>query len=163
MTLQMASVGEPLQLCFALRRQSVRGFAGLTDANGQGFRIHEWIAIAEFAAVVDFDLQARQPLDHEFPGQGGVPARSASDDAHLLEIAELLLGDLHFVEENFSCVLRNAAEQSVAHGAGLLENFFLHEMLVAALFGHDGVPGDVVGGAVDWAAFVIHDAHAILG
>ncbi len=147
---------------FTLRGKRVRCFAGLADANGQCFGIEDGIAIAEFAAVIDFDLQAREALDHEFSGEGGVPACSAGDDAHLLELAELLFGDLHFVEEDLSGVLRDAAEQSIAHGAGLLENFFLHEMLVAALFGHDGVPSDVVGGAIDGAAVVVHDADTIL-
>src|SRR5690242_18302428 len=35
-------------------------------------------------------------------------------------------------------------------------------MLVAALFGHDGVPGDMMRGTIDGAAIVIHDAHATL-
>ena len=45
------------------------------------------IAIAEFAAVVDFDRNARQALDHEFAGEGGVPTGAAGDDAHALEFA----------------------------------------------------------------------------
>ena len=162
MTLQMASVGEPLSFGFALRGQSVRGFSGLADADRQRFCIEDGIAIAEFAAVIDFDLQAGKPFDHELSGEAGVPAGAAGDDAHLLEFAELLFGDVHFVEEDFSGVLRDAAEESVADGARLLENLLLHEMLVAALFGHDGVPGDVMRGAIDGAAIVIHHAHAIL-
>ncbi len=90
-----------------------------------------------------------------------MPTRSAGDDADLLELAELLFGDLHFVQEDSSRVLRDAAQKSVAHGARLLENLLLHEVLVAALFGHDGIPGDMVRGAIDWAAVVIHHAHAI--
>ncbi len=35
-------------------------------------------------------------------------------------------------------------------------------MLVAPLFRHDGVPGDVLRGAVDRAAVVIHHADALL-
>jgi hypothetical protein len=107
-------------------------------------------------------LQAGQPLDHEFSGQGGVPARSTGDDAHLLEFAELLFGDLHLVQEDSSGILRDAAEQSVAHGARLLENLFLHEMLVAPLFGHDRVPGYMMGWAINRTAFVVHYADAIL-
>src|SRR5262249_39578392 len=55
---------------------------------------------------------------------------------------------------------RNAAEQSVANGARLLEDFLLHEVLVAALFRHDGIPGDVVWLALDRLAVVIHDTDA---
>ena len=74
-----------------------------------------------------------------------------------------MFGDAHLVQENFAGILRNAAEQSVAHGARLLENLLLHEMLVAALFRHDGIPGDVVGGALDGSAVVVHHAHALAG
>src|SRR5882762_9768014 len=35
-------------------------------------------------------------------------------------------------------------------------------MLVAALFGHDGIPGDMLGGALDRATVVIHHADALL-
>src|SRR5207245_3800534 len=63
-------------------------------------------------------------------------------------------------EENFSGVLRDAAEQSVADGARLLEDFLLHEMLVAALFRHDGVPSYMVSEAFDGVAVVVHHADA---
>ncbi len=45
--------------------------------------------------------------------------------------------------------LRNSAKQGVANGARLLENLLLHEMLEAALLGHDRVPGDMLGSALD--------------
>ena len=79
----------------------------------------------------------------------------------LRKFAELLLGDVHFVEENFAGFLRDAAEQRVADGARLLEDFLLHEMLEAALFGHDRVPGDVLRRAADRMAFEIDDADAL--
>ena len=65
------------------------------------------------------------------------------------KFAEFLLGDVHLVEEDFAGIERDAAEQRVANGARLLEDFLLHEMLEAALFGHDGVPGDVLRRALD--------------
>jgi len=80
-----------------------------------------------------------------------------------MEFAELFFGDGHLIEEDFSGVLRDAAEQGIADGARLLENFFLHKVLVAALFRHDGVPGDVVRGAFDGAAVVVHDMDAFGG
>ncbi len=55
----------------------------------------------------------------------------------------------------------DAAEDGVADGARLLEDFLLHEMLVAALFGHDGVPGDVLDGALRRRGPRVHDAHAL--
>ena len=46
-------------------------------------------------------------------------------------------------------------------GARLLEDFLLHEMLEAALFGHDRVPGDVLGLAIDGVTLKIHDANTV--
>ena len=69
--------------------------------------------------------------------------------------------NVHFVQEDFAGIERHAGEQRVAHGARLLEDFLLHEMLVAALFGHDGVPGDVLDGALDGVAVEVHHAHAL--
>src|SRR5882762_5761409 len=152
-----------LYFCFTLAREGVGRFARLADAYGQSLAVENGIAIAELAAVVDLHLHARQPLDHEFPGQARMPARSAGDDAHLLEFAELLLRNCHVVQENLSGVLRNAAEQRVADGARLLENLFLHEVLVAALFRHDRVPRDVLRGALDRAAVMVHHTDALLG
>src|ERR1700676_3138899 len=94
--------GRAFELGFALSGQGIRSFAGLADANGERSGVEDGIAIAEFAAVVDFDLHASEALDHEFSGESGVPTGSAGHDAHLLEIAKLLFGDLHVIEEDFS-------------------------------------------------------------
>ena len=69
--------------------------------------------------------------------------------------------DVHLVEKNLAGLLRDSAEQRVADGARLFEDFLLHEMLEAALFGHDRVPGDVLGGAIDRMAFKIDEANAL--
>ena len=42
--------------------------------------VDDRIAIAELAAVIHFDRNARQLLDHELAGQAGVPAGAAGDD-----------------------------------------------------------------------------------
>ena len=78
-----------------------------------------------------------------------MPARAAGDDLHVGERPEFLLGDVHLVEENFGGIEGHAGEQRVADCAGLFEDFLLHEMLKAALFRHDGVPGDMLDGALD--------------
>jgi hypothetical protein len=57
---------------------------------------------------------------------------------------ELGFADLHFVEENLAGFLRDAAQRGVADGARLLIDFLEHEMLEAALFRHDRVPGDAL-------------------
>src|SRR5262249_44327620 len=101
--------------------------------------------------------------DHEFSGEAGVPACSAGDDADFVELAELLFGEAEIAEINFAGVARNAAEKCVANGARLLEDFLLHAMVVAALFRHDGIPGDMVRFALDGLAGMIHHADAGLG
>ena len=152
-----------LQLGFALACQRVRGFTGLADAHGERFGIEDGIAITELAAVVHFDRQARQPLDHELSGQPRVPAGAACHDAHRIKVAELLLGNLHLVQKNFSrCPAKSPSERQgvMRTGARLLENFFLHEMLVAALFRHDRIPGHMVSRPLQRLAVVIHHRHA---
>ena len=62
----------------------------------------------------------------------------------LVAAREFLVGDLHLAEEDVAGVERDAAEGGVADGAGLLPDFLEHEVLVAALFGLDGVPGDAL-------------------
>ena len=108
-------------------------------------------------------METGEALNHEFCSQPGVPACATSDDAHLLEFAELFLGDSHFIQKDFPGILRDAAKQGIANGARLLKDFLLHEVLVATLFRHDGVPGDVLCGALDRAAVVIHYPHTFRG
>ena len=146
---------------FAHGREGVGGFTGLADGDDQIFLADDGIAIAEFAAVVHFDGNVRQALDHELAGERGVPTGAAGDDLDGLKILKFLLADVHLVEKDFAGFLRNSAEQRVAHGARLFEDFLLHEMLEAALFGHDGVPGDVLGGTIDGMALKIHEADAL--
>ena len=90
-----------------------------------------------------------------------MPAGAAGDDFHVAESLELFLADVHLVEKHFPRFLRDAAEKRVANGARLFENFLLHEMLKAALFGHDRVPGDVLRLAMDRTAFEIGDLDAL--
>ena len=58
-----------------------------------------------------------------------------------------------------SCEMRS--EHGVADGARLLENLLEHEMLEAALFRGDGVPGDVLDLGLDGLAFGVRDLHAL--
>ena len=69
MTLQIASVGEPL--CFASRCAAIVSAVSpdWLMQTVKRFRVQNRIAVAEFAAVIHFHRQARQALDHEFPGQ----------------------------------------------------------------------------------------------
>ena len=81
-----------------------------------------------------------------------MPTGAARDDAHLPELAKLLGRNIHLVQENAAGFLAHAAQRGIAHRARLLKDFLEHEMLVAALFGHDGVPQDVRDLALDRAS-----------
>ncbi len=74
---------------FAFGGERVGGFAGLADGDREAVLVDDGIAIAEFAAVIDFDGKMRQPLDHEFAGKPGVPAGAAGDDFDFAEILEI--------------------------------------------------------------------------
>ena len=73
-----------------------------------------------------------------------MPAGSASRDIDFLCGLELGVGDLHFVEEDVASFLRNSSQGGVTHRSRLLVDFLEHEVLEAALFRHDRVPGDVL-------------------
>ena len=148
---------------FALGGDGVGGFAGLRDQQRDGVRRDDGIAITPLAGVVHFDGDAGQAFDHELAGLSGMPTGAAGGDVDLFGGAEFGLGDLHLVEEDLTGVLRNAAERGVADGAGLLVDFLEHEVLEAALFRHDRVPGDVLDLAVDRVAVEVGELHAALG
>ena len=70
-------------------------------------------------------------------------------------------GDVHFVQENAACFLSDTPESRIADGARLLKDFLEHEMLVAAFFGHDRVPEDVLNLAVDGVTVEVGQLNAV--
>ena len=94
------------------------------------------------------------------PASAGVPTGAAGGDVNLVELAEVVLGDVHLVEEDLAGIERDAAQRGVADRARLLVDFLQHEMLEAALFRHDRVPGDVLHLARDGLAFEVGELHA---
>ena len=151
-----------LWLCFALGRDRVRGFAGLRNQQRDRVGIDDRIAIAPLAGVIDFHGYAGEGFDHEFTGQPGMPTGAAGGDIDFLQRLEFGFADLHFVEKDFSGVLRDAAQRGIADGARLLINLLEHEMLEAALLRHDRIPGDVLRFALHRLAVEIRDLHAVL-
>ena len=99
------------------------------------------------------NLPAR-PLCHDVP-QAAMVMLEAFD--------QVFFGELEVGEEDFSAVERDAAEGGVADGAWLLVDLLEHEVLVAGLFGLDGVPGD--SGRCSWVldAFEVGVGDAGLG
>ena len=57
--------------------------------------------------------------------------------------------------------LRNPSQRGVTHRARLLVDFLQHEMLEAALFRHDRVPGDVLHLANDRLSVEVGELHAL--
>src|ERR1700733_9359378 len=90
-----------------------------------------------------------------------MPARSTRNNFHTFKIPEFFLADIHLVQEHLTRVLRNSAQQSVAHRARLLEDFLLHEMFEPALFRHDRVPRNMLRLPLDRASLEIHHANAL--
>src|SRR5260370_545720 len=74
----------------------------------------------------------------------GVRGSGAGGDGDLGGLVEFFVGEGGFFEEDVAGGEGDAAEGGVADGAGLLVNFFEHEVLVAGFFGLDGVPGDAL-------------------
>src|SRR6202021_2292097 len=70
--------------------------------------------------------EAGEALDHELAGESSVPGGSAGGDGDLGGVAEVVVGDLHGLEEDVAGVEGDAAEGGVADGSGLLVNFFEH-------------------------------------
>ena len=121
------------------------------------------IAITPFAGVVDLDRNAGQSLDHVLAGESGVPTGAAGGDVNFFQGAEFGFADVHFFQKNSPGVLGDAAERCFLDGVRLLVNLFEHEVLEAAFFGHDGIPGDALGCALHGMAVEIGDFDALLG
>ena len=76
---------------------------------------------------------------------------------------EVGFADLHLVEENVAGFLRNPSQRGVTHRARLLVDFLEHEMLEAALFRLDGIPGNVLYRANDGLAVEIGEFDTVRG
>src|SRR5205823_6816039 len=125
-------------------------------------RSSDGIAVAVFTGVIDLDGNTRQALEHELAGQRGMPACPASGDVDLFDIAELSFADLHLFQEDLASILRYPSQCGVADGAWLLVNLLKHEVLKAALFRHDGVPGDVLHLAFNGVAIKVRELYTLL-
>src|SRR3989338_6779679 len=144
-------------LGLALGGDGVGGFARLADEDGERAGVDDRVAVAVLGAVVHLHRQARQTLDHVLAHQRRVPGGPAGDDLDFAEAPEVFVAELYLLAEvNLAAFARDPSEQGVAHGARLLETFFQHEVLEAALLGLDGVPGDVLDVALDGVAGEVH-------
>ncbi len=90
-----------------------------------------------------------------------MPTRAARNDAHCSKGRELARLDLHLIEKDAARLLSHAAQNRVPNGTRLLKDFFEHEMLVAALLRHDGIPENVRYLALDRASGKIGQRDAV--
>src|SRR5919106_1106256 len=91
-----------------------------------------------------------------------MPRRTTGRDLDRREAFEVCFGDVgHLVEKDASGVERDSSLHCVADGTWLLVNLFEHEMLEAALFRHDRIPGDSLDRRLNRIAFEIGDANGV--
>ena len=129
--------------------EDVGRFARLAEHQREHVFVDQRIAVAELAAVLDFDMDPRQALDHALGGQARVPRTAAADGGEMADGAQFADGHPEFVQENLAGRLVQAAQGRFPDGPRLLEDFLQHEMLVAALLGHQRIPLDVMHGPPD--------------
>ena len=73
-----------------------------------------------------------------------MPARTAGKNPDMLEALPYVFAQLDILQMDGVRIERKSAEDRVLDRDGLLINFLEHEVLVAALFRHDRIPGDVL-------------------
>src|SRR5438132_14145490 len=89
--------------------------------------------------------------------------RPAGSDLNRVKALEVGFCDVRkLVEKHATCVERDAAFDSFANGARLLVNLLEHEMLEAAFFRLDRIPGDALHLRLDRIAVEVSDAYRIL-
>src|ERR1700675_3572326 len=90
-----------------------------------------------------------------------MPTGPTGHDLDGFELAEFLGADIHLFQEDAPGLLAHAAQNCVANGSRLLKDFLEHEMLVAALLRHDGIPENVRDRPLDSASVEIRQVHAL--
>ena len=80
-------------------------------------------------------------LDGVLGQQPGVIGGAAGHHEHLVDLAQLLIGQPLLVEHD--AAVDEMPEQGVGHRGGLLGDLLEHEVLVAALLGGAQVPVDM--------------------
>ena len=152
-----------LRLGVPHRFQRVGGLAGLRDRHHQRAAIQHRVAVAELAGQLDLDGQPGPVLDRVLGQQPGVVGGAAGHHEHLVDLAQLLVGQALLVEHD--AAVDEVAQQRVGHRGGLLGDLLEHEVLVAALLGGRQVPVDMKGAGtrVIRVAVKVGDAVAVGG
>ena len=123
------------------RLEGVRGLAGLGDRDDEGGPVEHRVAVAELARDLDLHRDAAPVLDRVLGEQARVVGGAAGHDEHLVDVAQLLVGEALLVEHDPA--VDEVPAQRVRQRRGLLLDLLLHEEVVAALLGGGDVPVDV--------------------
>src|SRR6202522_2374170 len=119
----------------------IGGFAGLRHRNHQRGRIDDRVAIAKFAGEFGFDRQTDQRTQQVHANQTGGVRGTAAGYGDFADLPEMVFGDgAEFAAKMYVAGIVDAARQRFFDHRRLLEDFFEHEVLVAALFGRRCIP-----------------------
>ena len=141
---------DPEGLGLAQGGQAVGGLAGLGDDDDEGFGIQQLFAVAELGGQLDPGGELGQILEDVLGGHAHMPGGAAGNDVHGGDIGQKRIGESGPGQVD-PAVLQNAV-QGIADSGGLFVDLLEHEMLIAALFGGLGVPGDLGGLVLDHIA-----------
>src|SRR5262249_40057747 len=90
-----------------------------------------------------------------------MPTRTAGENADVLEAFPNFVAESDVFEMNAAGVQRKPSEDRVLDGDRLLVNLLEHEMLVAALLGHDRIPRDVLELRLAVRAGPVHELDSV--
>ena len=129
---------------------------GLGDPDHQVARADDRVAVAVLGGDVHLDRDPRPLLDRVAADQAGVVGGAAGDDHDPPHAAQELVVELELGEVD-AVVARQPVGDRLGDRVGLFVDLLQHEGLVAALLGRVGVPGDLLGLALDRVAVGVGD------
>ena len=150
-----------LILRVAHRLQGVGSLAGLRDRDDERRAVQHRVAVAELAGQLHLDGQARPVLDGVLGEHPGVVGGAAGHDEHLGDLAQFVVGDALFVEDDLP--VAQMPHQCVGQRIGLLGDLLDHEVVVSALLGGGEVPVDMEGLAAARLTVEIGDRVRVRG
>ena len=121
--------------------QRVIRLSRLGDGDDQRVRSEDEVAVAELGGDVHFRGKSCEPLDHEPSDERGVVRRAAGDEDRPPEPPDAPRIQMRVRQRDAALLLIDPALERVGHRAWLLVDLLEHEVRVAALLGHGGVPG----------------------
>ena len=134
---------------------------GLGDGDDQRVPVEHRVAVAELTGQLDLDREPGPVLDGVLGDQAGVVGGAAGHDEHLVDVAQVLVGQTLLVEHDAPAL--EVSAQRVGERVGLLLDLLVHEVLVAALLRGRQVPVDREGLALRGATVEVGDLIAVAG